>query len=183
MASHTNQARRARPLQVAALAYALIVAVAAPSAPSAADGDWPVFLRDRSDAPVTVFVARRPSLEVKLWVDPWGIVFTRTGSLVRCEGGSKDHGSITSQAWTHFPVNRRGEFGRGVEEAYEGSGRYFTALSGRVHANRVSGEYRAWEERLGEEEFFPRCGTRSFRGEPMRFSAHRVAGPPWHSAR
>jgi hypothetical protein len=137
----------------------------------------------RQGAPLTAFLAKRPGLEVKLWLDPWGIVATRTGSVVHCEDGSKEYGSITSQGWRHFPVDRRGEFKRGVWEAYEGSGSYFTRLAGSARANSVVGEYTAWEQRTGEEEFFPKCGTRSFRGEPMRFRAHRVAGPPWHSAR
>jgi hypothetical protein len=158
---------------------ATLIVVACSLAGASADAG-----RSRPAGPITVFLAKRPTLEVKLWVDPWGVVFTRTSSLVRCgRRGSKEYGSITSRPWRHFPVLADGSFERGVEEAYEGSGWYFTGLEGRVRPNVVVGEYRAWEERTGEEEFFPRCGTRSFRGEPMRFRARRVAGPRWRSRR
>jgi hypothetical protein len=133
----------------------------------------------RKEGPLTLFVAHRENLTVKLRIGPRRIAWTSSGSIVHCEGGRKEFGSISSQGWSAFRVKANGEFQKSLLESYEGSGSYFTALHGWVHRNRVVGYYRAWEERLGEETFYPRCGTGSPRGEDMRFIAHRVEGPPW----
>lgn len=131
--------------------------------------------------PLTIFKAHRPGLTVILWVAPHEIVHTRTSSMVYCGGGSKEQGSITSQGWSGFTVHHNGEFSRQEMESYEGSGSYFTGLSGQVRGNTARGEYRAWESRLGEEGWLPKCGTLSPRGLPMHFKAHRVHGPRWRA--
>lgn len=136
--------------------------------------------RGHREGPLTLFVAERPDLHLKLLVGPRRIVETVAGSRVHCEGGSTEQGSITSRPWGSFRIGRHGGFEKSSWEAYEGDGDYFTGFRGRVRRNRIVGYYRAWEERTGEEEFFPRCGTVSPRGEEMRFVAHRVEGPPWH---
>lgn len=139
---------------------------------------------DRGDgSPLTIYVARRPGLFVKLWVGPRSIVGIRASSIVRCEDGSKERGSVTSAEGAGFVVHRNGWFRHQELEGYEGSGFYFMALSGRVRRNRVTGEYRAWEERMGEEDegWLPRCGTLTPQGLSMYFVARRVSGPPWRA--
>lgn len=128
---------------------------------------------------LTVFRANRPGLLVKLWVSGDRIVQTKTASRVRCEGGQVEPGSATIAGWGNFIVKPDGEFRKQIWESYEGAGDYFMALAGRVQANSVTGTYRAWEERMGEETFYPRCGTVTPRGEEIRFKAHRVSGPRW----
>ena len=145
-----------------------------------ASGERPEPTRSaRAQAPVTVYRASPPGLLVKLWVSGQKIIGSETGSRVKCEGGGSGAGSISSRGWKRFPIAPDGRFERQARESYEGSGDYFLALSGQVRPNRIVGEYRAWEERMGEEEFFPRCGTVTPRGLDMHFVAHRVDGPPW----
>jgi hypothetical protein len=157
----------------------MAAALGALALPALGDAGAATGAGSRAKAPLTRFVAHRKGLDVALLVGPHEIVASSTSSLVHCEGGGKERGSVTDRGWKGFRVRRDGEFHKASSEAFEGSGSYFMELRGRVHRNRVIGTYRSWEERLGEEEFFPRCGTRSPRGEEMRFVAHRVEGPPW----
>lgn len=131
--------------------------------------------------PLTVFLAKRPGLEIKITVQGHHIVGTSTISKVHCEeDGGSGWGTGTLDEWgKRFPIGPKGGFRRRVEESYEGSGSYFWALNGHVWANRIVGLYSAREELLGEEEWLPACGTKSEDGHSLRFSAHRVSGPPW----
>ena len=128
----------------------------------------------------TTFVVKRKDLGIAIVVRGRRIVATETGSVVHCGDGRREYGSITSQGWRRFPVSRSGRFKKSSMEGYEDDGDYFFELSGTVHRNRIVGHYRAWEERIGGEEegWLPRCGTKSPRGEPIRFVARRAGGPP-----
>lgn len=131
-------------------------------------------------APLTIFRASRPGLNVKLWVGGRRIVGYDLSSRVRCEGGSEEQGSGTIAEGAHIRIRQKGIFRYSKWESYEDDGTYFIGLEGKVYRDAVRGFYRAWEERSGEEgEFPPRCGTLSPRGRPIHFVAHRVSGPPW----
>jgi hypothetical protein len=166
------------PLRLAALLSVLVfsgalfpvaVATAASGTASREDGGH-----------LTIFRASRPGLNVKLWVGKNRIVGYKLSSRVRCQGGSEEQGSGTLAEGANIRIRRSGIFRYRELESDEGSGTYFTGLQGEVRQNTVTGFYRAWEERSGEEgEFFPRCGTLSPRGRPIHFVAQRVSGPPW----
>lgn len=126
---------------------------------------------------LTIFRASRPGLNVKLWVGRNHIVGYSLSSRVRCKGGSEEQGSGAIAEGANIRIRRSGIFRYTESESYEGGGTYFTGLEGKVHQNTVTGFYRAWEERSGEEgDFPPRCGTLSPRGRPIHFVAHRVSG-------
>lgn len=131
--------------------------------------------------PVTMYVADRPGvLFIIFWVEPNRIVSTRISPVVKCQGGYQERGSITSSERI-LPLNSRDRFRRRELEAAEGSGIYFTSLTGVIRPNRVVGRYKGWEDRLGEEDepSPPKCGTFGPDGRGVRFIARRVAGPPW----
>lgn len=175
------------PLRVAGVASlrvtAVICGVSACAIALLAPGDDTAAAAHRDRSRQTEFVAKRPGLLIKLWVGSREILGSVTYSRLKCEGGSEEPGSINYiEGYRHFPLRPGGYFKKRVYESYEGSGSYFWGLSGRVRPNRIVGAYEAWEERSGEEEFFPRCGTLSPRGLPRHFVAHRVAGPPWRGS-
>lgn len=134
-----------------------------------------------AQAGLTTFIAKRPGLLIRIKVRRHQIVFTELGAFVICKRLGPEAGSINLNEWDNeFGVRHFGRFRKSEFESYEGSGFYFWRLEGKVRHNRIVGRYTAWEERLGEEEWLPRCGTRSPKGLPMRFVAHRVSGPRWH---
>lgn len=166
----------------ASIGFLVVCAAASASVGSASEGGDPAQAKARDDgSPITPYRATHPGLRVTLWVNPRRIVRTHVLARMRCGDGSMGWGGVEIHGWTGFIVHRNGHFEFKESEGYEGSGNYFEQLSGRVHGNSIRGGYRAWEERLGEEDegWLPRCGTVSPRSETMRFVARRVSGPPW----
>jgi hypothetical protein len=133
-----------------------------------------------AQAGLTTFVAKRPGLQIRFKVRRHQIVFTELGVYVVCKGSGPKAGSVTLNQWGTFGsgIHRSGHIEKQEYEHFA-SGEFFWRVEGQVRRNRIVGRYTAWEERLDEEEWLPRCGTRSLRGLPVRFVAHRVSGPPW----
>lgn len=131
---------------------------------------------------LTTFVAKRPGLLIRIKVLRHQIRFTELGATVVCAGTGPKPGYVDIREWGTFGfgIKRSADFEKQEYEHFGGAEEFFWRLEGEVRGNRIVGEYTAREERFKAGESLPRCGTRSPKGLPLRFVAHRVSGPRWH---
>jgi hypothetical protein len=124
---------------------------------------------------LVVYAAKRPGLNVRLAVRGSRIVSMAAGASLRCADGSRSGGYEVSATRLAVPVGPDGRFRIGESESTEGAGSESFRLLGRIGPDRIVGTYSAWEE---EDHLpgTPRCGTRTPRGLPVAFAAHRISG-------